>query len=94
MATYGTRSEDFAHIAVTMRRHAMTQPNAVMKKPMTMADHQASRLIAEPFRLFDCSLETSGAAAVVVSARAAAADSAAAALRPPRLSTEGDRDEA
>ncbi|OYU75368.1 MAG: hypothetical protein CFE45_32900, partial [Burkholderiales bacterium PBB5] len=73
MATYGTRSEDFAHIAVTMRRHAMTQPNAVMKKPMTVADHQASRLIADPFRLFDCSLETSGAAAVVVSARAAAA---------------------
>jgi len=74
MATYGTRSEDFAHIAVTMRRHALTQPNAVMKKPMTVADHQASRLIADPFRLFDCSLETSGAAAVVVSARAAAAD--------------------
>jgi len=73
MATYGTTSEDLAHIAVTMRRHALGHPNAVMKKPMTLADHQASRLIADPFRLFDCSLESHGAAAVVVSARDAAA---------------------
>ena len=74
MATYGTRSEDFAHIAVTMRQHAMGQPNAQMKKPITVADHQASRMISDPFRLLDCSLESSGAAAVVVSARACAAD--------------------
>ena len=74
MATYGTRSEDFAHIAVTMRQHAIGQPNALMKKPITVADHQASRMIADPFRLLDCSLESSGAAAVVVSARACAAD--------------------
>ncbi|MBL8349692.1 MAG: hypothetical protein JNL87_05215 [Burkholderiaceae bacterium] len=74
MATYGTRSEDFAQVALTMRRHAMTQPNALMKKPITIADHQASRLIADPFRLLDCSLESSGAAAVVVSAADRAAD--------------------
>ena len=74
MLTYGTRSEDFAQIAVTMRQHALGNANALMKKPMTVADHQASRMIADPFRLFDCSLESSGAAAVVVSARAAAAD--------------------
>jgi len=74
MATYGTRSEDFAHIAVTMRQHAIGHPNALMKKPITIADHQASRMIAEPFRLLDCSLESSGAAAVVVSARECAAD--------------------
>jgi len=74
MELYGTRSEDLAHIAVTMRRHAMGNANAIMQKPMTIADHQSSRLISEPFRLFDCSLESSGAAAVVVSASEAAAD--------------------
>lgn len=74
METYGTRSEDLAHIAVTMRRHAMGNANALMKKPMTVADHQASRMISDPFRLFDCSLESSGAAAVVVSASDAARD--------------------
>lgn len=79
MQVYGTRSEDLAHIAVTMRQHALGNANAVMKKPMTVADHQASRLIADPFRLFDCSLESHGAAAVLVSARAASADLA----KPP-----------
>ena len=74
MATYGTRSEDFAHVAVTMRQHAIGQPNALMKKPITVADHQASRMIADPFRLLDCSLESSGAAAVIVSAKGCAAD--------------------
>ena len=74
MATYGTRSEDFAHIAVTMRQHAMGQPNAQMKKPITVADHQASRMISDPFRLLDCSLESDGGAAVIVSSAEAAAD--------------------
>ena len=44
-------------------------------RPMTLADHQASRMITTPFHLFDCSLETDGAGAVVVTVveRAAAA---------------------
>lgn len=74
MQRYGTRSEDLAHVAVAMRRHAMGNGNAIMTKPMTLADHQASRMISDPFRLLDCSLESSGAAAVIVSAAPAAAD--------------------
>ena len=67
METFGTRSEQFAEVAMTCRRHAQMNPRAMMQKPMTLADHQSSRMIADPLRLFDCCLESAGAAAVVVS---------------------------
>jgi acetyl-CoA acetyltransferase len=67
MHLYGTTSEQLGHIAVTFREHANRNPRAVMHdRELTLEDHQASRLIAEPFRLFDCCLETDGACAVVV----------------------------
>ncbi len=65
---YGTTSRQLAEIAVTTRQHAMMNPNATMRRPMTIEDHQASRMISDPFRLLDCSLESDGAAAVVISA--------------------------
>jgi acetyl-CoA acetyltransferase len=66
MARYGTTSIDFAHQAVTERRHAMLNRKAMMRSPMTIEDHQNSRWIVYPLRLFDCCLETDGAVAVVV----------------------------
>ncbi len=74
MELYGTTSEQFGEVAVTMRRHAALNDNALMRKPMTLEDHQASRMIADPFRLFDCCLESDGGAAVVVSATERAKD--------------------
>ncbi len=68
MELYGTTSRQFGEIAVTMRDHALLNDNAVMKKPITLQDHQNSRMIADPFRLLDCSLESDGGAALVVSA--------------------------
>jgi acetyl-CoA acetyltransferase len=66
---YGTTSRQLAEIAVTTRQHAMMNPRATMRgRPMTIEDHQASRIISDPFRLLDCSLESDGAAAVVISA--------------------------
>ncbi|MSO90913.1 MAG: transporter [Acetobacteraceae bacterium] len=67
MGLYGTTSRHFAEIAVTTRRHALMNRNATMTKPITVEDHQNSRLISDPFRLLDCSLESDGAAAVVIS---------------------------
>ncbi|MFD5766067.1 lipid-transfer protein [Streptomyces sp. NPDC127049] len=65
--TYGLTPEVFGHVAVTDRRYAATNPAAWFHgKPITLADHAASRWIAEPLRLLDCCQETDGGQAIVV----------------------------
>ena len=79
MHEYGTTTEHFGHVAVAQRAHAARNPNAVMRAPITLADHQHSRWIAEPLRLLDCCLETDGGCAVVVTSAERARD----ARQPP-----------
>ncbi len=74
MELYGTTPRHLAEVAVVTRQHAILNGNAVMTKPLTVEEHHASRMIADPFRLFDCSLESDGGAAIVVSATEAARD--------------------
>ncbi len=74
MELYGTKSEQLAQIAMTMRKHAMMNDNALMNKPMTLEDHQNSRMISEPLHLFDCCLESDGGTAVIVSSAERAKD--------------------
>lgn len=74
MELYGTTSRQLGEIAVSTRAHALLNDNAVMKKPITLEDHQGSRMIADPFRLLDCSLESDGGAAFVVSSAERARD--------------------
>jgi acetyl-CoA acetyltransferase len=75
MHEFGTTSADFGRIAVACRKHANQNPRALMfDKPMTLEQHQASPLIADPLRLLDCSLETDGATAVVLTTRERARD--------------------
>ncbi|MFD7226948.1 lipid-transfer protein [Streptomyces sp. NPDC059881] len=65
--TYGLTPEAFGHVAVTDRRHAARNPAAYFHgKPITLADHAASRWIVEPLRLLDCCQETDGGQALVV----------------------------
>jgi acetyl-CoA acetyltransferase len=67
--TYGGTSADFGRVAVTMRKHAATNPRAwFYQRPITLADHQSSRLICDPLHLLDCCQETDGGVAVVVTA--------------------------
>jgi acetyl-CoA acetyltransferase len=74
MELYGTTSRQLGEIAVATRRHAALNGNAMMTEPITLEDHQSSRMIADPLRLLDCSLESDGAAAVLVSAAERARD--------------------
>jgi acetyl-CoA acetyltransferase len=75
MAQYGTTSEQLGAVAVTLREHAQLNPNAFFYgRPITLEDHQRSRIVSRPFRLLDCCLETDAAAAVIVTRAELAAD--------------------
>ncbi|MEZ4217482.1 MAG: lipid-transfer protein [Myxococcota bacterium] len=86
MHVYGVTNEDFGHVSVQLRKNASTNPNAwFYGKPITLADHQASRWIVEPvFRLLDCTQESDGGVAVVVTSRERARD-----LRQPPVRIVG-----
>ncbi|MFJ5547002.1 lipid-transfer protein [Streptomyces sp. NPDC093225] len=80
--TYGLTPEAFGHVAVTGRRYAATNPAAWFHgKPITLADHAASRWIVEPLRLLDCCQETDGGQALVVTSVERARDL----RRPPAV---------
>ncbi|HYC13472.1 MAG TPA: thiolase family protein, partial [Stellaceae bacterium] len=74
MHEYGTTSQQFGAVAVACRKHASLNPAATFRTPMTLADHQASRFVAEPFRLLDCCPVTDGAAAIVITSAERARD--------------------
>jgi acetyl-CoA acetyltransferase len=66
MFEFGTTREDFAAIAMAFRDHATRNPEAVMRKPLTLQSYLDARLVVDPFGLYDCSLVSDGAGAVVV----------------------------
>jgi acetyl-CoA acetyltransferase len=75
MHEFGTTREQLGCIALAMRKHAQLNDNAVMQgKEMTLDDYMNSPVITDPYRLFDCCLETDGAAAMVVTSAERAAD--------------------
>jgi len=77
MHRFGTTSEHMGNVAVRFRDNAARNPRAVLGgTALTLADHQASRMVAEPLHLFDCCMENDGACAVVVTTSARAADCA------------------
>jgi len=63
---YGTTAEQRAAVAVACRKHASLNPAAQMRKPITIQDVLASRMIADPLHLLDCSLVSDGGAAFIM----------------------------
>ena len=71
----GATTEDFGRVSVACRKHAATNPNAwFYRKPLTLEEHQASRWIVRPLRLYDCCQESDGAVAVIVTTTERARD--------------------
>jgi acetyl-CoA acetyltransferase len=69
MRTYGAKLEDFGKICVAQRANALTFPQALFKKPLTMDDYLQARPIADPLRLFDCVMPCAGAEGFLVTRR-------------------------
>lgn len=74
MHEFGTTYEDLGRIAIQMRKHAERNEHAVMRAPLTMEQYLAGRWIYDPFRIYDCALETDGAVALLVTTAERARD--------------------
>lgn len=66
MRQFGATREDFGRIAVDQRSNALLNPNAMFKKPLTLAEYMAGRPISDPIHLFDCVMPCAGAEAFLV----------------------------
>src|SRR6201993_5503505 len=70
MITYGTTHEQLARVAATIRNNGHHNPEAVYYRrgPYRPEDILASRMVADPFHLLDCSMTSEGGCAIVVAA--------------------------
>jgi acetyl-CoA acetyltransferase len=66
MELYGTTTRQLAEVSVAFRHHAGMHPDAVMKKPITIEDHENARRIVEPLGLLDYCLVNDGAVSLIL----------------------------
>jgi acetyl-CoA C-acetyltransferase len=66
MYQYGTRREHLAAVAVKNHANGALNPDAHMRKVITLEQALAGRPVAEPLTVYDCSLISDGAAAVLL----------------------------
>jgi acetyl-CoA acetyltransferase len=62
------RLEDLARVSVTNHAHGVHNPNAMYRKPVTVAQVLASPVVCEPLRLLMLCAPNEGAAALILSA--------------------------
>ncbi len=66
MKLYGMTEEDMARVTVKNRRHASLNPNAHLRKVVSIQDVMDSRYISWPLKLLDCCPQSTGGAAMVL----------------------------
>jgi acetyl-CoA acetyltransferase len=75
MHLYGTRPESLAEVAATIRSHGALHPEAVhYGRVVTPEDVLASRMVADPFHLLDCAINSEGGAGLVLASAERARD--------------------
>ena len=66
MHEFGTTSAQLAEVKVAASLHAQHNPNALLRKPVTVAEVLESPLVADPLHRLDCCVITDGGGALVV----------------------------
>jgi acetyl-CoA acetyltransferase len=89
MEKYGTTTRQLAEVSVAVRYHATLNPDAVMRNPITIEDHESARFITAPLRLLDYCLINDGAVCIILTTKDRAKD---AAKRPVLISGFGGRE--
>ncbi len=86
MHMYGTTPEQLARVAAAIRNNGHANPEAVYygRGPFTPGDILASRMVADPFHILDCSTTTEGGCALVLTTEERARD-----LRKPPVAVLG-----
>jgi acetyl-CoA acetyltransferase len=74
MALYGTTAEQLGAYAVSCRNWAMLNPQAFLRKPLTIDEYLASPMVVAPLRMLDCCYPVNGAIALIVTSVARASD--------------------
>ncbi|MBY0399602.1 thiolase family protein [Myxococcota bacterium] len=75
MHLYGTKREALSEVASAIRSNGAVHPEAVMYgRTCTPADVEASRMVADPYRLLDCCITSEGGAAMVLTTASRARD--------------------
>ncbi|MAA86772.1 MAG: lipid-transfer protein [Haliea sp.] len=75
MHHYGVTAEDLGRVAISQRNYAQSNPRSFFHgKPLTMEDYLASKMIADPLRLYDFCQETDGGCAILVTSAERARD--------------------
>jgi acetyl-CoA C-acetyltransferase len=66
MHEFGTTPDHMGHVAVKNHDNSANNPRARFRNPVSLDQTRASRMIADPLRLYDCCPISDGAAAVVL----------------------------
>ncbi|WP_070154546.1 thiolase domain-containing protein [Sphingobium phenoxybenzoativorans] len=66
MHEFGTTSEQLAWVKVAASQHAQHNPNALLRKVVTVDDVLGSPMIADPLHRLDCCVTTDGGGAIIV----------------------------
>ncbi len=74
MELYGTTTRQLAEVSVAVRYHATLNPDAVMRNPITIEDHESARFITAPLRLLDYCLINDGAVCIILTGAERARD--------------------